>query len=546
MSRVSKGCACTLWWLQEARHNILAIHTKEWKPKIPDWFLADLAERCEGYCGADLKALCTETAILAFARHFPQIYDAAAQLDINVNEIVISGADFTNAFGRIKPAQQRSGITHAFKTPRYIEPLVMRPLAELKDLVEQQIPAAYAARFQVMGNGFGVSDDPTDIYSTRRRTEAGGVAAFANNPFEQPPPHFARLLVSGSPGMSQTSYLCPALLSDLEKYPVHSLDPSVLAAMNAHRSLDEACVQTCREALRLTPSIIYLPRVDSWWDMVGPVVQTTIRLLIEGIKPSAEVFVLASSDCEYDHLPERLRQLFPIKEQRYLVPDTTAHERREFFSATLNSAKVAPISIQRTLRPRHEGVSTRGKRRREVAVIPQESLSRRLSTSELKGLQENEETTLRKLRMYLRNVLGSLLSDKKLKCFRELPTEDDAPDYADIIKHPECLTGMLDNLNDLKYESVETFLADIDLIHSNAYQYNPKDGVGRKIRNAASSLQDDALNHIENTKLEHEQLLKECSEIEQGRKRRKMAPKKVAAPPLTEQTDILLEPTEVS
>ena len=57
----------------QARHNILSIHMKEWKPKIPEWFLADLAERCEGYCGADLKALCTESALLAFARHFPQV-----------------------------------------------------------------------------------------------------------------------------------------------------------------------------------------------------------------------------------------------------------------------------------------------------------------------------------------------------------------------------------------------------------------------------------------------------------------------------------------
>lgn len=58
---------------KDARQTILQIHTKAWRPKPKEEFISELAERCEGYCGADLKALCTEASLLAFRRYFPQV-----------------------------------------------------------------------------------------------------------------------------------------------------------------------------------------------------------------------------------------------------------------------------------------------------------------------------------------------------------------------------------------------------------------------------------------------------------------------------------------
>jgi SpoVK/Ycf46/Vps4 family AAA+-type ATPase len=34
---------------KEARSHILKIHTKQWKPKLPEWFLSSVSERCEGW-----------------------------------------------------------------------------------------------------------------------------------------------------------------------------------------------------------------------------------------------------------------------------------------------------------------------------------------------------------------------------------------------------------------------------------------------------------------------------------------------------------------
>ncbi|KAI2522564.1 ATAD2B isoform 5, partial [Pan troglodytes] len=51
--------------VSKARKHILQIHTRDWNPKLSDAFLGELAEKCVGYCGADIKALCTEAALIA-------------------------------------------------------------------------------------------------------------------------------------------------------------------------------------------------------------------------------------------------------------------------------------------------------------------------------------------------------------------------------------------------------------------------------------------------------------------------------------------------
>ncbi|CAI9280626.1 unnamed protein product [Lactuca saligna] len=55
----------------DARVEILDIHTRKWKqPPIKELKL-ELATSCVGYCGADMKALCTEAAIHAFCEKYP-------------------------------------------------------------------------------------------------------------------------------------------------------------------------------------------------------------------------------------------------------------------------------------------------------------------------------------------------------------------------------------------------------------------------------------------------------------------------------------------
>ena len=47
------------------------------------------------------------------------------------------------------------------------------------------------------------------------------------------------------------------------------------------------------------------------------------------------------------------------------------------------------------------------------------------------------------------------------------------PDYTDVVKNPMDLSTMMNKINMHKYTKAREFLDDIDLITSNALEYNP-------------------------------------------------------------------------
>jgi ATPase family AAA domain-containing protein 2 len=60
-----------------------------------------------GYCGADLKALCTEAAMRALRRRYPQIYESTQKLLIKQNDVLVLRKDFADAMRALAPAAHR-------------------------------------------------------------------------------------------------------------------------------------------------------------------------------------------------------------------------------------------------------------------------------------------------------------------------------------------------------------------------------------------------------------------------------------------------------
>jgi len=81
----------------EGRKKIIEINTKQWKPALKPKIIEQLANITKGYCGADIKALCTEAAIHAMKKTYPQIYDSSDKLLINTDDIIVEISDFLNA-----------------------------------------------------------------------------------------------------------------------------------------------------------------------------------------------------------------------------------------------------------------------------------------------------------------------------------------------------------------------------------------------------------------------------------------------------------------
>lgn len=71
-----------------------------------------------------MKALCTEVALLALRRRYPQIYTSSEKLQIDVSSIYISAKDFHNAMRSIVPASQRSVTSPARSLSVKILPLL--------------------------------------------------------------------------------------------------------------------------------------------------------------------------------------------------------------------------------------------------------------------------------------------------------------------------------------------------------------------------------------------------------------------------------------
>jgi SpoVK/Ycf46/Vps4 family AAA+-type ATPase len=96
---------------RSARRTILDIHTRAWQPAPPSPASLDrLADKCIGCCGADLRAICAEAALIALRRTYPQIYDARHKLVLDVSAIDVSDADFDAACAAVQPAARR-GVT---------------------------------------------------------------------------------------------------------------------------------------------------------------------------------------------------------------------------------------------------------------------------------------------------------------------------------------------------------------------------------------------------------------------------------------------------
>ncbi|KAM9188001.1 ATPase family AAA domain-containing protein 2-like [Mergus octosetaceus] len=130
---------------KEARKEILKIHTRDWTPKAPDMLLDELAEKCIGYCGADIKSLCTEAALCSLRRCYPQIYASREKLLLDVNSIKIKAKDFFMAMKKVVPASNRIVASPGQALSPIFKPLFKRSVENILQVVQKIFPHAQLA-----------------------------------------------------------------------------------------------------------------------------------------------------------------------------------------------------------------------------------------------------------------------------------------------------------------------------------------------------------------------------------------------------------------
>ncbi|XP_036414003.1 ATPase family AAA domain-containing protein 2-like isoform X1 [Colossoma macropomum] len=479
---------------REARKDILKIHTRQWNPQPSDAFLEELADKCVGYCGADIKAICAEAALCALRRRYPQIYASSQKLLLDVASISVDGRDFLSAMRKIVPASQRAVASPARALTPVVQPLLANTLISSLKALQKLFPHVEQGLKKKKENdgAAGVLDDLlhsddegssmcTSNPAQKNAGPAGTFLHFNRSALQQPTSFRPRLLLSGGPGSGQSTHLAPAILHTLEKFPVYTLDMAVLFGVST-TSPEEACAQLFCEAKRTAPSILYIPHMQRWWDTVSSALRATFLSLLQDIPSFSPILLLATCSFPYQELCSEVQDLFLVEYgEVFNVPLPCEEERRKFFEdLILVQAAKAPVS-------KREAVL----QALEVLPVAPPPPPRQLSGQEQQKLEEQEEDTLRELRLFLRDVTNRLAQDKRFKIFTKPVDTEEVPDYTTVIKQPMDLSTVLSKIDLHKYVTVKDFLHDVDLIWKNALEYNPdRDPSDRLIRHRACALKD--------------------------------------------------------
>ncbi|KAK7887132.1 hypothetical protein WMY93_026753 [Mugilogobius chulae] len=507
---------------REARKDILKIHTRQWSPPPSDIFLEELADKCVGYCGADIKAVCSEAALCALRRRYPQIYSSSQKLVLDVNSIAITSKDFMTAMAKMVPAAQRAVASPAKALIPAVRPLLNAALQTVLQTVSRLFPHAELSlkrnRNQDLTVGLSeddlmFSDEDSEVCASgQSQVQTGSTKEIFNlnrSVLSQPTSYRPRLLLQGRSGSGQSAYLAPAVLHALEKFTVYTLDLAVLFGASA-TAPEETCAQIFVEAKRTSPSILYIPHIGQWWETVGPALRATFLSLLGSIPAFSPILLLATCNLQYDQLSSEVQEIFRMEYgEVFHVTVPTSRERRHFFEdLILNQAAKAPASRKKAVL-----------HALEVLPVAPPPVPRQLTQEEIKKLEEQEESTLRELRLFLRDVTNRLSQDKRFKAFTKPVDLEEVPDYAEVIKKPMDLSTVLTKIDLHQYGAVKEFLHDVDLIWQNALEYNPdRDPSDRQIRHRACALKD-TVHAIIKDELD-EDFEKICEEIKESRKTR--------------------------
>ncbi|CAH9105164.1 unnamed protein product [Cuscuta epithymum] len=435
----------------KARAEILDIHTRKWKQPPSNELKMELAASCVGYCGADLKALCTEAAIRAFREKYPQVYTSDDKFLIDVDSVEVQKHNFMEAMTTITPAAHRGSIVHSRPLSPVVAPCLQGHLRKAMTIISDIFPLVVSSEL------------------TRLSMLSYGSAV--------PLVYRPRILICGGEGTG-LDHVGPAILHELEKFPVHSLGLASLLSDPGAKTPEEALVHIFSEARRTTPSVLYLPQFHLWWENAHDQLKAVLLTLLDELPSDYPILLFGTSSVRLSELEDNSSSVF--HEHNVLCIDTPSDEDRSmFFDCLIESA----LSIQFD-----SGVSDKSDSLPELPKAPKVDTGPK--ASELKSKAEAQGHALRRMRMCLRDICNRILYDKRFSAFHFPVMDEDAPNYRSIIQNPMDIATLLHHVDSGKYITCKAYLDDFDLIVANAKKYNGDDYNGSRIVSRAYELRD--------------------------------------------------------
>ncbi|KAI9354366.1 hypothetical protein DFJ73DRAFT_827554 [Zopfochytrium polystomum] len=447
---------------EPARRRIIEITTSRWNPPLSEPLLEELAKATRGYGGADVKALCTEAALNAVRRCYPEIYDSTHKLLINTQDILVTKEDFMTSMKKIIPSTERSAVTHAKPLPSHVQPLVSRAYNQLLSSLDVLCPILTRAAEAQVPIITSTHDRPNPLSSF--------ISPFIYSQSMQP-----RILICGEPGMGQR-FLGPAALHVFEskKFHIQSLDLATILNESG-RTAEAALIQIVNEVRRHRPAVLYIPNLDVWWSSL-PDAAHSVFLNLLSLDSSVPFVLLASCESPFEEIDPDLQKLVcgsiglqgkleKMEGWRRLIVSRPPSEsdREKFFDGLLEAVRQPPLELVAAPRtaPRTEPLQ------RAPSPPP-----RKLTDAETDALLEHEANLRRQLRMELRFILNDIKRVKRFSDFHRPVDPDAYPDYYLIVTQPMDLETMLWKVNNDEYSVVDEFVEDFERIVRSAEEFN--------------------------------------------------------------------------
>jgi hypothetical protein len=395
--------------------------------------------------------------IQGFRRTYPQVYNADHRLMLNPENVKVEKVDFLRAKSLLVPASHRVTQSLGRKLLLILEPLLGEAMENVFKILEQTFPHALNPALSKVKLSANIR--PAQL-----------------------------LLLGDGPDCGQTLHLAPAILYKMEHIHAYMLDLATLFKETG-RSPEETCIQVFNEARRNVPSVIYIPNIDNWWDLVSETVKAILDAQLSHLDPNIPILLLATADTTYDNLPAEVQNIFSrYRKEVYQLELPNNDLREAFYRPLLVDSCLQPPRPRRT-RPKTPPPLPKARTPPPTPLTEEQS----------KKLYEQEEHTLRELRIFLRDICKKLANNKLFFMFTKPVDTDEVPDYPTIIKQPMDLETMMTKVDFHRYECAKDFLKDIELIVQNALEYNPaKTSADKQIRHRACSLRDYAYTLIKN------------------------------------------------
>ncbi|KAK6111348.1 ATPase associated with various cellular activities (AAA) family protein [Brugia pahangi] len=441
---------------KNARLEILKIHTSSWGINRPsDNIFKWLSERTSGYCGADLKSLCTEAVLTALRSQFPQIYSSKEKVCIDPKALKVEKKDFDIAMRRIVPAGRRD-----FTIPsRILDDRLKILLEHVIAVICHRIPKGYH-----------------DVIDNDR--ELDGIERILKTVYSTPAVPSARLLLCGSSSnIGQTSYILPVIINHLDHLPVFSLSMANLFSYGLPEERFSHCVQSAiRASSSGTPCLLLIPSIDRWYSSVPSSVWNLLLSAVSSFTGFTSIFLLSTAECSYSELPAEIQLVFRSQDSIEITPPPADRLEAYFRHVIVEPACTPPITFNADEYP-------------PLAKADMVQPSNQLSSDEIKELKKLYDQYHLEVILHYEETIARLIRDRRFSAFVQPVDPVDVPDYYTHIKSPMDLGTMFSKAS--SYKTPDEFLNDFRLIHQNAVEYNPMtDYEGRQIRLMAKLLLD--------------------------------------------------------